>query len=147
MHPFPEVQIYQGIPGMLDVGFNKNRHSGDGHYGRKSGGDINDSIQYAGDFELWARFYQHTDLYAVNALIGGFRKHGYQKTGFGMEQYLNEAQKCFLNDYKGHPYGKIESIIRKYVNFAIGNKLYILYHFPKIITTVLISVRFIYLQR
>ena len=38
----------------------------------QSGGHINDSLNYAGDFELWARFYQHTDLYAVNALLEDF---------------------------------------------------------------------------
>lgn len=110
----------------------------------QSGGHINDSLNYAGDFELWARFYQHTDLYTVNTLIGGFRKHGDQKTGFGMEQYIKETQKCFLGDYGGRPYGKIESIIRKYAYFATRNKLHILNHFPEIITAALISTGLIY---
>lgn len=110
----------------------------------KSGGHIKDSLNYAGDFELWARFYKNADLYAVNALIGGFRKYGDQKTGFGMEQYLKEAKNCILSDYAGHPYGKINSAIRKYVNFAIGDKLHILNRFPKIIPTALTNVGFIY---
>ena len=109
-----------------------------------AGGHINDSLNYAGDFELWAHFYQHANLYGVNALLGGFRKHGDQKTGLCMDQYLEEAQKCFLSDYGGHPYGKINSTIRKYVNFVIGNKLYILNRFPKIIPTVLTNLRLIY---
>jgi len=110
----------------------------------QAGGHINDSLNYAGDFELWARFYSHTDLYAVNAFIGGFRKHGDQKTGFGMDQYLNEAKNCFLNDYGGRPYGKIESTIRKYANYAIGDKLRILNHFPEFISTILIMARLTY---
>lgn len=111
---------------------------------KRSGGYINDSLNYAGDFELWACFYQHADLYAVNALIGGFRNHGNQKTGLDMKQYYGEAQKCFLSDYGGHPYGKIESTIRKYANFALGNKLHILNRLPDIITTALTTARLIY---
>jgi len=110
----------------------------------QSGGHIDDSLGYAGDFKLWAQFYQNADLYAVNALIGGFRKYGDQKTGLGMAQYLEEAQKCLLNDYGGHPYGKIHSTIRKYVNFAIGNKLHVLNRLPKIITTFLTYMRLIH---
>lgn len=110
----------------------------------RAGGRINDSLSYAGDFELWARFYQHADLYAVNALIGGFRKHDKQKTGFGMERYLEEAQKCFLCDYGGHPYGKIESAIRKYANLTIRGGLHILNRFPEFITNILTTVKLIY---
>ncbi|AKB45100.1 glycosyltransferase family 2 protein [Methanosarcina vacuolata] len=110
----------------------------------KSGGHIKDSLNYAGDFELWARFYKNTDLYAVNALIGGFRKYGDQKTGLGMEHYLKEAKSCFLSDYSGRPYGKINSTIRKYVNFAIGDKLYFLYLCPKIIPKALVNVGLTY---
>lgn len=110
----------------------------------RSGGHINDSLSYAGDFELWACFYQNADLYAVNALIGGFRKHGDQKTGLEMEKYLIEAKNCILNNYAGHPYGKINSVIRKYANFVIGDKLQTLNRFPKVIPTAFTKVEFIY---
>jgi len=46
----------------------------------RAGGYIDSSLRLAGDFELWARFYQHADLYGVAALVGGFRGHGHQKT-------------------------------------------------------------------
>lgn len=110
----------------------------------RSGGHINESFNYAGDFELWARYYQNATLYAVNALIGGFRKHGDQKTGSGMEKYLQEAQKCFLNDYGGHPYGKVHSTMRMYVNFAIGTKLHMLNCLPRIMTTAFTNLGLIY---
>ena len=113
----------------------------------QSGGYIKDSLNYAGDFELWARFYQHADLYAVNGLIGGFRKHGNQKTGLGMKQYFDEAQQCFLSDYGGHPYGKMESTIRKYANLALGNRLHILNRFPEITIAALTTARLIYPAR
>lgn len=110
----------------------------------ESGGHIDDSLNYAGDFELWARFYQYADLYAVNALIGGFRNHGNQKTGLGMEQYYDEARKCFLSDYRGHPYGKIESMIREYTNLILGNRLQFLNHFPEAIIVALTTAQLIY---
>jgi glycosyltransferase involved in cell wall biosynthesis len=58
----------------------------------KSGGKVDASLQLAGDFELWARFYQHADLYGIALPLGGFRMHGGQKTAHRMEAYLKEAE-------------------------------------------------------
>lgn len=80
----------------------------------KCGKYLDDSFSYAGDFDLWVRYFQKTDLYSVNALIGGFRKHGNQKTGNYMEEYLNEAKKSLL-DHGGEPYSKLESLFRQYI--------------------------------
>jgi Glycosyl transferase family 2 len=41
----------------------------------KAGGRTDDSQRSASDFELWLRFFQHAQLYSVDALIGGFRVH------------------------------------------------------------------------
>jgi glycosyltransferase involved in cell wall biosynthesis len=58
----------------------------------KVGGRIDSSLQLAGDFELWAKFYQHADLYGVPLPLGGFRMHGDQKTAHRMEVYIREAE-------------------------------------------------------
>jgi glycosyltransferase involved in cell wall biosynthesis len=58
----------------------------------KAGGKIDSSLQLAGDFELWAKFYQHADLYGIPLPLGGFRMHGDQKTGHRMEAYIKEAE-------------------------------------------------------
>ena len=58
----------------------------------EAGGKVDASMQLAGDFELWARFFQHADLYGVALPIGGFRKHGEQKTASRMDAYLEEAE-------------------------------------------------------
>jgi hypothetical protein len=58
----------------------------------KAGGKIDSSLQLAGDFELWAKFYQHADLYGIPLPLGGFRMHGDQKTAHRMEAYLREAE-------------------------------------------------------
>jgi GT2 family glycosyltransferase len=61
----------------------------------KAGGQIGAGYPLAGDFELWARFYQHAELYAVETPLGGFRFHGDQKTGSGREVYIAEAERAF----------------------------------------------------
>ena len=58
----------------------------------KAGGRIDSSLQLAGDFELWAKFFQHADLYGIPLPLGGFRMHGDQKTAHRMEAYLKEAE-------------------------------------------------------
>ncbi|MEL7663310.1 MAG: glycosyltransferase family 2 protein [Methanosarcina mazei] len=78
----------------------------------KCGECLDDSFRYAGDFDLWVRFFQKADLYSVNALIGGFRKHGNQKSGNYMAEYINEAKKSLL-DHGGKPYNKLESLLRQ----------------------------------
>ena len=42
----------------------------------KAGGWVDASRRNAADFELWVRFFRHARLYPVDALIGGYRKHG-----------------------------------------------------------------------
>jgi glycosyltransferase involved in cell wall biosynthesis len=48
-------------------------------------------MKSAGDFDLWARFWEHAELATVNAVIGGFRYYGDQKSASGYETYLSEA--------------------------------------------------------
>lgn len=76
----------------------------------KAGGKINSDLEFAGDFDLWAKFFEITDLYSVNTLLGGFRWHGDQKTSRGFEKYLEEA-KISLIKHNGKPYSKFESLI------------------------------------
>ncbi|HRJ23412.1 MAG TPA: glycosyltransferase [Thauera sp.] len=59
----------------------------------KSGGAINDEFDYAGDFELWLRFFDHAQLHLVDALLAGFRYHAAQKTAVASERYLEEVQR------------------------------------------------------
>lgn len=57
-----------------------------------AGGKIDASLQLAGDFELWAKFFQHADLYGIPLPLGGFRMHGDQKTAHRMAAYMTEAE-------------------------------------------------------
>ena len=58
----------------------------------RAGGQIDSSLHLAGDFELWARFFQHADLYGIAVPLGGFRRHRGQKTAQHMDAYYNEAE-------------------------------------------------------
>jgi glycosyltransferase involved in cell wall biosynthesis len=55
-----------------------------------AGGKIDDSLDYAGDFELWARFWEHTDLATTNVPLGGWRRQPNQKTK-QMGRYYQES--------------------------------------------------------
>jgi len=57
----------------------------------KAGGRVDASLQYAGDYELWARFWQHADLTTTLSPLGGFRVHAVQKTE-RMGEYYAEAE-------------------------------------------------------
>lgn len=57
----------------------------------RAGDKILTDMNYAGDLELWIRFFRFTQLYTVDTLLGGFRKHGDQKTGHFISEYYEEA--------------------------------------------------------
>lgn len=75
-----------------------------------SGGAIDTTYRLAGDFELWARFYQYSELYGIGTPIAGFRMHGDQKTAKFLADYIKEA-KCILRSYGGCPHGRISSYV------------------------------------
>jgi hypothetical protein len=85
----------------------------------RAGGYIETSLTLAADFELWARFYQHADLYAVSAPLGGFRLHPDQKTAQRMDDYVSEAE-SLLKRYGGVTYHPLESAIRRLSAWLAG---------------------------
>ncbi len=70
----------------------------------KAGAQVGAGYPLAGDFELWLRFFQHAELYAVETPLGGFRFHGDQKTGGDRADYLAEAERA-LTAHGGRRYG------------------------------------------
>lgn len=47
----------------------------------RAGARLGTDLVYAGDFELWVRFFRHARLYVLDALLGGYRFHSRQKVG------------------------------------------------------------------
>jgi hypothetical protein len=58
----------------------------------KAGAKLKTDLKFAGDLELWLRFFRHAQLYTVDALLGGFRHHPNQKTKLYMDKYNKEAE-------------------------------------------------------
>lgn len=57
----------------------------------RAGGCFDDSMQAAGDFDLWARFFELEELYGVETPLGGFRRHGNQLSVRSRDLYYEEA--------------------------------------------------------
>lgn len=77
----------------------------------RAGGRIDTSWKIAADFELWQRFFQHAELYAVDTPLGGFRQHGDQKTNQLKNEYQREAMEI-LRSGGGVTPGYIMSSLR-----------------------------------
>lgn len=77
----------------------------------QTGGRLDTTLHLAADFELWARFYQHSDLYGVLAPLGGFRSHGNQRSVLHANQYLSEAE-MVLRRHGGGPCPWPEAFLR-----------------------------------
>ena len=85
----------------------------------KAGGSIDASLQLAGDFELWARFFNYADLCGVELPLGGFRIHGDQKTAHRMKTYVDEALLA-LRRHGGRPRGGLRRLVPGRVRKAFG---------------------------
>ena len=76
-------------------------------------GGLDASLRFAGDFDLWSRFYRHSDLWCVRALLGIFRSHVSQKSA-AYDDYLNEAEPL-LERHGGRRYSMLEASLRSRV--------------------------------
>lgn len=67
----------------------------------KSGGYIDNSLQLAGDMELWLRFFRFEKCYCTFALLGSHRsRSGNQKSLDQKEEYDNEATELLKKEVK-----------------------------------------------
>ena len=57
----------------------------------KTGSRLDTRLKYAGDFELWSRFFEHANLVTVNIPLAMFRYHADQKTS-DLDKYIMEAE-------------------------------------------------------
>lgn len=78
----------------------------------EAGGFVGGRWKLAGDFDLWARFFQHEELTGVASPIAGFRCHGNQKTNNEGEAYVQEAGEV-LQSHNGRPRGRMSTATRK----------------------------------
>jgi glycosyltransferase involved in cell wall biosynthesis len=57
----------------------------------RAGGALDTSFKLAGDLDLWARFWEHAELYGVAVPLGGIRRHPGQRHVRQFEEYMAEA--------------------------------------------------------
>jgi glycosyltransferase involved in cell wall biosynthesis len=72
----------------------------------ETGARFEATLNSAGDFELWARFWQKSDLFTVNLPLGMFRYHSGQKTSF-MNVYIQEAHSVLKNYPRPFPFPQV----------------------------------------
>lgn len=77
----------------------------------KAGG-FDPEFPLAGDFALWARFFEHAELYGIETPLAGFRLHDGQKTDVRLAEYLHEAERA-LAKYGGARRGNGWRILRE----------------------------------
>jgi len=58
----------------------------------RAGGFVSVEDEPASDFELWTRFFEHAELYAVDTALGMFRYHRAQRTADDFDRYLEAAR-------------------------------------------------------
>ncbi len=63
----------------------------------RAGAKFDTTLKYAGEFDLWMRFFQLATLTGVNIPMAGFRFHEAQKTSIDLYAYLDEAKKVFFS--------------------------------------------------
>jgi glycosyltransferase involved in cell wall biosynthesis len=68
-----------------------------------AGGRLDASLKLAGDFDLWARFFSHAELYAVEVPMAAFRRHPGQRTAVMDKEYKAEALSALRRHGGGSP--------------------------------------------
>jgi glycosyltransferase involved in cell wall biosynthesis len=80
----------------------------------RAGAAMDSSLRMAGDFELWARFFRHAELYAVGVPISCFRYQRDSFTSTRMPAYLEECRSV-LARFPGRPPSALEAFTRRLV--------------------------------
>ena len=78
----------------------------------RTGAKLREDLPLAADFDLWARFFETSDLYAVSVPLGGFRSHGRQKTQLHLDRYLEEAHAVLQRYGRGRSTGLLRQARR-----------------------------------
>ncbi len=76
------------------------------------GGEIDPEFRLAGDFALWAQFFQHADLVGVATPLAAYRIHGEQVMGRDRGGYGEECERV-LQKYGGRRGGEAHRWMRE----------------------------------
>ena len=87
----------------------------------RAGGYVDASLQCAGDFELWHRFFQQADLVGVETPLAAFRSHGMQKTIHLQDLYLEEGH-AVLQALRNGPRSAGAHRLRSGMSLMVGRR-------------------------
>lgn len=80
----------------------------------KAGKKISTEMKYAGDLELWLRFFRYEKLYVTSALLGGFRQRSQNQLSLDfLDLYLEEARNKIDQEVCSALSGKERRLIEK----------------------------------
>jgi len=97
----------------------------------KAGAYLETEWSVAGDFDLWARFFQYSELMGVETLLGGGRRHSEQKSLLEVDSYYEETDITFKR-----------LGIKYYSNWEAKILNYLLYLIPKRLKSVAFKLGF-----
>jgi glycosyltransferase involved in cell wall biosynthesis len=78
----------------------------------KAGARVDVSLRVAGDFELWSRFFEHAELYALGVPLGIFRFQRGSFTATDFEGYMEVCRRV-LAKYSRPPPSRAELLARR----------------------------------
>ena len=76
-------------------------------------------LEFAGDMELWIRFFRHAQLHTVDALLGGYRFHGNQKAVLHIDKYNEEADSVLKEEILKVASGEYKSFLPPAATIAV----------------------------
>jgi hypothetical protein len=95
---------------------------------RRIGERLDEEFEFAADFELWARFYEHSDLYGVCVPIAGSRIHENPRNSHA--GYFSECSRVLARYRRGGHNAWLRSVLRVFrlheipkVRIAMSNLL------------------------
>jgi glycosyltransferase involved in cell wall biosynthesis len=78
----------------------------------RAGARVDTGLRVAGDFELWSRFFEHAELYALSVPLGIFRIQPESFSSREFEPYMEVCQRV-LAKFSHRPPGGLESLARR----------------------------------
>ena len=67
---------------------------------QRAGSSMRIDLDFAGDLELWTRFFRYSRLYSADALLAGYRLQPKSKAQLFMNKYLQEANRILDRELK-----------------------------------------------
>lgn len=91
----------------------------------KIGGCIRKDYTLSGDFDLWARFFEHAELYGIESLLGGFR-YRQKQLSTNLAVYISQSKQSLNEMRKRNHWSRniLRDIIFTFgLNWIIGREL------------------------